>query len=240
MHTPLHLWLASTNPGKLREFAEAAVAHDACVGSLAAVRLLPPCVEDGQTFEANARKKAIYYSSAADALVFADDSGLCVDALGGAPGVYSARFAGSEASDADNNAKLIEELRRAVGNGPWTLDRTGENGRGGPDEHAPTRASYVCVIALALRGRLLVVTEGRARGVIIEQPRGSGGFGYDPYFFYPPLGVTFAELSPEAKFAVSHRGEAFQKLLDYLERSRGELSALIAASGARVGPSVLS
>jgi XTP/dITP diphosphohydrolase len=212
----LQLWLASTSSGKLREFTEAALPHNIRVGVLPGISRLPPCVEDGRTFEDNARKKALYYSGAAEGLMFADDSGLCVDALGGAPGVFSARFAGAGATDSANNAKLIEKLRRALGSVGWTGAAAGQASAGAP---LHTAAHYICVIALAERGRMLAVTEGRADGVIIEQPRGSGGFGYDPYFFYPPLGATFAELSPQAKFAVSHRGEAFRKLLDFLERS---------------------
>lgn len=204
---PIQLWLASTNACKLREFSEAARSRGISVKSLPAMDRLPPCVEDGLTFDENARKKAVYYSRGFDGLVFADDSGLCVDALAGAPGVFSARYAGPEASDDANNAKLIAELRReraaAVEESTWSL----------------SSAYYDCVIALARAGRVLAVRDGRAYGVVIEHPRGSGGFGYDPYFYYPPLGQTFAELSPEAKFAVSHRGEAFRKLLDGIEHS---------------------
>ena len=132
--------------------------------------------------------------------MFSDDSGLCVDALGGAPGVFSARFAGPQASDEANNRKLLADLHSCPG---------------------PQRtAHYICVIALAQRGRVLAVTEGRVDGLILEAPRGSGGFGYDPLFFHPPLGKTFAELDPEEKFAVSHRGEAFRKLLNDLTAQR--------------------
>jgi XTP/dITP diphosphohydrolase len=198
----VQLWLASTNPGKLREFREGAAARGIGVRSLPGMERLPPCVEDGLTFAENARKKAVYYSREFEGLVLADDSGLCVKALGGAPGVFSARYAGPGASDEENNAKLIAELglaRKAAGVDP------------GGDDLSP--AYYECVTALAQGGRVLAVTDGRAHGVIIEDPRGSGGFGYDPYFYYPPLGRTFAELSPESKFAVSHRGGAFRKLL---------------------------
>ncbi|HEV2177903.1 MAG TPA: RdgB/HAM1 family non-canonical purine NTP pyrophosphatase [Terriglobia bacterium] len=202
--SPLVLYLASTNPGKLREFGEAARACGVRLEPAPGVANLPPCLEDGETFEANARKKALHYAASAPGLVFADDSGLCVDALGGAPGVHSARYAGMGAnaadSDAANNSKLLAELR------------------GVP--HARRTAHYVCVIALAEGDRILTVVEGRATGVILEAPRGSGGFGYDPYFFYPPLGRTFAELSAAEKLKVSHRGEAFRKLLRWLERTR--------------------
>jgi len=161
---------------------------------------LPACAEDGPTFRENACQKALHYSQFTSGLVFADDSGLCVDALGGAPGVYSARFAGQGATDEANNAKLLRALNEA-------RRATGQGNRA---------AHYVCVIALAGRKQILTTVEGRADGLILEAPRGRGGFGYDPLFFFPPLGKTFAELTPEAKFELSHRGHAFRKLLEYL------------------------
>ncbi len=161
------------------------------------IRELPPCVEDGLTFEENARKKALHYSGHTVGPVFADDSGLSVDALDGAPGIHSARFAGLDASDATNNEKLLSDLLRFPA--------------------AERSAHYVCVIALAERGRVLTIVEGRAHGQILARPRGKAGFGYDPLFFYPPLGKTFAELTPNEKFKVSHRGEAFRKLLEFLK-----------------------
>jgi XTP/dITP diphosphohydrolase len=188
--------LASGNPGKLREFQEAARDRGITVEALPAISSLPACVEDGSTFEANARKKALYYSAECKGLVFADDSGLSVRALNGAPGVYSARFAGPNADDAANNRRLIAELGSVS---------------------SPERAAhYICVIALAKDGHILAVTDGWVEGIILDAPRGSGGFGYDPLFLYPPLGRSFAELSPQEKFNVSHRGAAFRKLLDYL------------------------
>lgn len=210
MATPARLWLASSSSGKLREFAGAARAQGVEVAALPEIESIEPCVEDGLTFEANARKKAEYYSRHCDGLVFADDSGIAVDALGGAPGVFSARYSGPGATDDANNAKLIAELSRA-------LQPAGI----GPSEAPNPRATahYVCVIALGQRGRVVSVAEGGADGIIVVPPRGTGGFGYDPYFFFPPLGQTFAELSPEAKFAVSHRGKAFRKLLDFMARS---------------------
>ena len=193
----LTVYFASTNPGKLREFRQAAESREIEVELLPGVEDLPVCIEDGNTFEVNARKKARYYSEWTDSLVFADDSGICVDALGSRPGVFSARYAGPEADDAANNRKLLSELADVP--------------------PAKRTAHYACVIALAQRGKILAVVEGRAEGLIQNEPRGTGGFGYDPYFFYPPLNRTFAELSMEEKFVVSHRGEAFRKLLDYLQ-----------------------
>lgn len=180
----------------MREFRRAAVARDVTVETIPRFHEIPACVEDGATFEENARKKALHYSGFSEGFVFCDDSGICVDALGGAPGVRSARFAGPDASDAANNAKLLRELERVP-----SADRS---------------AHYACIIALARQGELFGTFEGRADGKILEAPRGRGGFGYDPYFLYPPLNRTFAELTPQEKFAVSHRGTAFRHMLDFL------------------------
>ena len=199
------LYLASSNPGKLREFSAAALARGIRVEPLPGFKSLPACIEDGNSFEENARKKALHYSAFVSGAVFADDSGISVDALGGAPGIFSARFAGPDATDDENNRKLIEELREA-------------------DSRSTRAAHYVCVIALAHSGRILGVTEGRADGVILDEPRGAGGFGYDPYFFYAPLGMTFAELQPDEKYAVSHRGRAFRQLLELIENATAKSS----------------
>lgn len=193
----LTVYLASTNPGKLREFRHAAEGRGIEVELLPGIEHLPVCLEDGITFQENACKKALYYSQRTEGMVFADDSGISVDALGSRPGVHSARYAGLEADDEANNRKLLRELARVP-----SSDRT---------------AHYLCVIALARRGRILTVVEGKADGLILEEPKGTGGFGYDPYFYYPPLNRTFAELSIEDKFEVSHRGEAFRKLLEHLQ-----------------------
>lgn len=199
------LLLASSNAGKLREFADAASKRGLSVKPLPEIDTLPACVEDGRTFEENARKKALHYCAYASGPVFADDSGICVDALGGMPGVLSARFSGPHATDDENNDRLLQELRRVEATVPSAKNLTRNRA-----------AHYVCVIALAQGGRILHVSEGRAEGIIIDEPRGTEGFGYDPYFFYPPLGRTFAELKAEEKFVVSHRGEAFRRLLDLL------------------------
>jgi len=186
----MKLYCASSNPGKLREFSLAA-GRDWEIVPLAGI---PPCEETGDSFEENAVRKAIYYSRHAPELLFAEDSGLEVDALGGAPGVLSARFAGDGASDADNNRALIEKLR-GVG------DRS---------------ARFVCVIALAEAGNVLQTFRGEVEGEIIDEPRGSNGFGYDPYFYYAPLQITFAEADADRKFRVSHRGRALAKMLEWL------------------------
>jgi XTP/dITP diphosphohydrolase len=203
--TTLKLYLASANPGKLREFRGAAAARGIALEAVPGIESLPPCHEDGPTFEANARKKALHYSAYVDGLVFADDSGICVEALGGAPGILSARFAGAGADDAANNQKLLAELHLAEAS----------KGTACPGLESRT-ARYVCAIALAERRQIVTVVEGHVEGLVLDVPRGCGGFGYDPFFFYPPQGKTFAELSPEDKSAVSHRGEAFRKLLDFL------------------------
>lgn len=202
------LQLATTNPGKLREFRLAAKDLAIKIAGVPGFDSVPACVEDGDTFSANARKKALYYSGLTTGLVFADDSGLAVDALAGAPGVYSARFAGPGATDEMNNQKLVRDLA------------------GAPERHRVRIASspfsgfpgsYVCVIALAESGKILGTVEGRVDGIVIETPRGRGGFGYDPYFFYPPWGKTFAQISARRKFTVSHRGDAFRKLLALID-----------------------
>ena len=228
--------MASSNPGKLREFREAAAVRGITVEALPGFAQLPVCVEDGTTFEENARKKAIHYSRNSPGWVFADDSGICVDALDGAPGIYSARFAGPQATDQQNNDLLLEEIHHVEVGARHGVPLPSPFNRNSKFEirnsmlsspvsnfefrvsPAPVNraAHYICVIALAEAEQVLTVVEGRADGVIIDEPRGTGGFGYDPYFFYPPLGKTFAEFRPEEKFAVSHRGTAFRKLLDYL------------------------
>jgi XTP/dITP diphosphohydrolase len=183
----LKLYCATTNPGKLREFE---------ADPIPGMKQIPPIEETGTTFEENATLKAEYYSRYVDndAYVFVDDSGLSVDALNGAPGVYSARFGGPGASDDDNNRRLIENLSGIA-------DRT---------------ARYVCVIALARAGKLVATFRGEVQGQIIDTPRGAGGFGYDPYFFYPPFQKTFAEVSQSEKQTVSHRGVALRRMREYL------------------------
>ncbi|MGH9451304.1 MAG: non-canonical purine NTP pyrophosphatase [Terriglobia bacterium] len=201
------LQLASTNGAKLREFSAAAAEMGIRIEPVPGLRDLPACVEDGETFEANARKKALHYAALTPRLVFADDSGLLVDGLGGAPGVYSARFSGSGATDEANNQKLSDELAKMPET--WRVPIAAPPFSGFP-------AHYICVIALAQGDRILAVADGRVDGVIIQTPQGNGGFGYDPYFFYPPWGKTFAQVTARRKFTVSHRGVAFRKFLDEL------------------------
>jgi XTP/dITP diphosphohydrolase len=189
------LYACSSNAGKLREFtAQLASAGRFSVQPLPGLADLTPPAEDGNTYEENAALKALYYSRFSPELVFADDSGLEVDALGGAPGIHSARFAGPFASGAENNALLVSKLAGA----------------------GQRRARFVTAICLARQGRLLQTTRGTAAGEILSEPRGSLGFGYDALFLFPPLGKTFAELADTEKFAVSARGEAFRRLLAWL------------------------
>ena len=198
-----HILIATSNAGKLRDFAGAAAGHGIEVCSIPDFGALPAVVEDGATFEANARKKAEEYSRyVAGEIVIADDSGLEVDALGGAPGVHSARYAADEPHLADsntddelNNAKLIREIKPVP-----VENRTGR---------------FVCVIAAARDGETLAVFDGKAEGIILERPRGFNGFGYDPLFYSPEIGKTFAELSAEEKAEYSHRGAAFRKFLEW-------------------------
>jgi len=193
----MKLYCATTNAGKLREFRLAIQALSGGAWSaepLEGIREIPVFEETGATFEANAAGKAAYYSRYAPGLLFADDSGLVVDALGGEPGVRSARYAGPHADDEANNRLLLEKMQGVA-------DRT---------------ARFVCVVALAERGRLLGSFRGSVEGRILEAPRGLGGFGYDPLFYYPPFNCTFAEISGERKQEVSHRGRALKAMVDYL------------------------
>ena len=198
--------VASSNPGKVAEFRK--LAGRTIPGISLDLELLPrfsdlPAFEESApTFAENAAGKALHYSRFADLPVMADDSGLEVDALGGGPGVYSARYAGPGASDAQRTAKLLDELRTR-----------------GARSLTDRRARFVCVIALVKRGRTIAVVSAAAEGEILDAPRGAGGFGYDPVFLVPTLGKTFAELSAAEKNRYSHRGKAFRKLLGFLARS---------------------
>jgi len=197
VRAPVKLYLASSNPGKLAEFRALAAASASPVAVelalLPDVESLPAFEESAPTFAENAAGKALHYSRLQEGLVFADDSGLVVPALGGAPGVHSARYAGADGTNSQRIDKLLGELR-----GKAAEERS---------------AHFVCAIALAKRGRALAIVTDRADGQILEAPRGSGGFGYDPVFYFPAAKKTFAELSGEEKNRHSHRGKAFRKLL---------------------------
>jgi XTP/dITP diphosphohydrolase len=187
------LLIATGNAGKVREIkAILGGFYDELV-SLKDIGLDLHVVEDGDTFEANAVKKALHAAQAAGCDALADDSGLCVEALGGAPGVYSARYSGEDATDGANNAKLLAALEGV----------------------ADRRAKFVSVVALA-SGGMVTTAYGEVSGVIADAPSGSGGFGYDPLFFVPELGQTFAEIPAEVKNSLSHRARALAALRDKL------------------------
>jgi XTP/dITP diphosphohydrolase len=194
------LYASTHNPGKLREFlraCEQSAISNFTIQPLPGLKSIAPPDETGETFEENAALKAIYYSQFCDSCVFADDSGLEVPALGGAPGVRSARYAGEAATDAENNALLLRNLEGSA-------DRA---------------ARFVCFIALARRGKLLHAVRGTVDGEILTEERGTNGFGYDPLFFYPPFERSFGEIGEDEKFAVSHRGQALRSLFDWISRS---------------------
>jgi XTP/dITP diphosphohydrolase len=188
------IWCATGNPGKLREFRLAGEVLGIDVEPLAGMKSIAAPEETGATFEENARIKAAYYSRFAPGPLFADDSGLEVDALGGAPGVYSARYAGEHAGDEANNRLLLERLG---------------------DEARPS-ARFVCLIALAEAGAVRETFRGTVEGEILHEARGPAGFGYDPLFYYAPFGCSFGEVDGERKFAVSHRGNALRMMLEWL------------------------
>ncbi len=194
--------IATSNPGKLRDFAAVAAAHEVELSPIPRFADIAPPAEDGDSFETNARKKAEYYSRFVPGeLVLADDSGLEVDELRGAPGVHSARYAAGpqhpNSSDLENNSRLLRELQNV--------------------EDSRRMAQFVCVIAAARDGHTVATFRGEARGRILQERRGAGGFGYDPLFYFPALDKTFAELTPEEKAQVSHRGAAFRKFLEWMD-----------------------
>jgi len=198
--------IATSNPGKLRDFAGAAAAHGIEIAGIPNFSSLPLAIEDGQTFEENARKKAEEYSQYVPGeIVVADDSGIEIDALGGSPGVHSARYAAdaphlvdANTDDEANNARVLRELKRI------------------PPEQRTGR--FVCVLAAARDGKTLSTFRGIAEGIILDAPRGTNGFGYDPLFYFPQIQKTFAELSAEEKSKYSHRGAAFRLFLDWCDQ----------------------
>lgn len=197
------LVIATKNNGKSTEIKEFLRDFPVEIKDLNDFGPIPDVVEDGTTFEENAYKKAAFTAKVLGLPALADDSGLEVDALGGAPGVHSARYAGPNATDAENNAKLIRELLDA----------------------GSRKARFCCVISLAVPSGLALTYEGFCEGLILDSPRGKMGFGYDPLFYHPPENKTFAEMSLEEKSRVSHRGRAlselrkdFRKVLAWLDR----------------------
>jgi XTP/dITP diphosphohydrolase len=193
------LLLATTNPGKIREIVELLRDAPILLRTLDDHPGLEPPDETGATFAENARQKALYYAARTGAMTVAEDSGLEIDAMDGAPGVHSARFGGPDSTYPEKFALIYDGLAHAAAS-----DRS---------------ARFVCALAVAAGDRIVFEARGVVEGTIAPEPRGSGGFGYDPIFFYPPFGCTLAEAG-DRKSSVSHRGAAFQKLREWLLGSR--------------------
>jgi XTP/dITP diphosphohydrolase len=185
--------LASSNAGKLRQYRELAADTEIELELIPNFDALPPFEESAPTFAENAAGKVQHYSRFTHETVLADDSGLVVPALGGAPGVHSARYAGPNATDEDRTRKLLREME----------------GKEGEER----RARFVCDTAIARQGRVLAIVSDFAEGVLTKEPRGTHGFGYDPIFFFRELDRTYAEITREQKNQYSHRGKAFRKVL---------------------------
>lgn len=190
MTNPYYLVIATRNKGKTAEIEDLLSGFPITIKNLDDFGPIPEVEEDGETFDENAYKKASLTARVLGHPALADDSGLIVDALGGAPGVYSARFAGQNATDQERQNKLLQKM-------------TGETNR---------KAAFECVISIAVPTGPALTYEGHCEGVIAEEPKGSNGFGYDPVFYYPPLAKTFAQLSREEKSHVSHRGKALREI----------------------------
>ncbi len=195
--TPIQLLIASSNPGKLREYRILGADSPVEIALLPNFNKFPVFDETDPTFAENSAGKALHYSRFAPGIVLADDSGLVVPALGGAPGIYSARYAGPGATDEDRYRKLLREMQ----------DKKGDD----------RRAHFVCVSSLAQDGSVLAVVSDLAQGTITTEPRGADGFGYDPVFFFEELRRTYAEITREEKNQYSHRGKAFRKILAFLK-----------------------
>ncbi len=196
MPETLTLVIATGNPGKTAEIRDLLKGFPINIKNLGDFGPIPPVVEDGDTFDENAYKKASFVSKILGLPALADDSGLVVEALGGAPGVYSARYAGENATDTQRYTKLLQEMKG----------------------HTNRQAAFECVISLAVPTGAALTYEARCEGVIAEKPAGDGGFGYDPVFYFPPLKKTFGELSREEKSRISHRGKALGELKAELDK----------------------
>jgi XTP/dITP diphosphohydrolase len=196
MPAPISLFLATSNPGKLREYRMITDATEIELRMIPGFETLPLFEESAPTFAENAAGKALHYSRFVEGTVLADDSGLVVPALGGRPGIHSARYAGPSASDEERVRKLLREME----------------GKEGEER----RARFVCVSAIAENGRALAVVSDFVEGILTTEPRGKDGFGYDPIFFFEELGRTYAETTREEKNRFSHRGKAFRKIVELL------------------------
>jgi XTP/dITP diphosphohydrolase len=190
------LVLATTNKGKTREIRDLLKDFSLDIKDLTDFGPIPPVIEDGATFDDNAYKKAAFTARVLGYPAMADDSGLCVDALDGAPGVRSARYAGDQATDADNVARLLADL----------------------EHHDNRKAAFECVISIAVPTGAALTYEGRCEGIITKEPAGDNGFGYDPLFFFPAFGKTFAQVPMDQKAQVSHRGIALQQVAEEMDK----------------------
>ena len=188
--------LATTNKNKIKEFREMVKDFPVEIRSVGDFGPIPECIEDGETFEENAYKKALHTAKILGLPAISDDSGLEVEALGGAPGVYSARYAGESASDEENCEKLLREMK-------------GKTNR---------KAAFQCVLSIAVPSGPALTYEGTCEGIILEEKQGDSGFGYDPLFFYEPFNKSFAECGMEEKNKVSHRGKALAELRDEFDK----------------------
>jgi len=204
--TRTKLLIATTNAGKVREIRRSLAGLPFEIVSLAEVLPGASFREKGKAFLENARSKSLHYGRKSGLLTLAEDSGLEVDALDGAPGVHSARFSRPGPTDAKNNRKVL----RLLANAPWKA----------------RKAKFVCVMVLSRDGRVIREIRGEVRGVIDFAPKGENGFGYDPVFYYPKLRKHFAELHPDEKNAVSHRGRALRKLKMFLARMKTRSAAV--------------
>jgi XTP/dITP diphosphohydrolase len=188
--------LATRNKGKTREIQKLLEGFPIDIKNLDDFGPIPEVIEDGETFDDNAYKKASFTAKVLGYPAMADDSGLCVEALDGAPGIYSARYAGENATDADNVKKMLDELK----------DKENRN------------AAFKCVISIAVPTGAALTYEGECQGVLTKETAGDNGFGYDPLFFYPELNKTFAQLTIEEKGKVSHRGKALKEIADEMDK----------------------
>ncbi len=188
--------LATTNKGKTREMQDILKGFPIEIKNLSDFGPIPEVVEDGETFDDNAYKKAAFTAKVLGLPALADDSGLCVDALDGAPGVYSARYAGENASDADNVTKMLGAMK----------------------DEENRKAAFQCVISIAVPTGAALTYEGRCEGVLTREPAGDNGFGYDPLFFFPEFNKTFAQLSLAEKAQISHRGKALKQVTNEMDK----------------------
>jgi len=196
MEKSMTLVIATSNKGKTAEIKDLLKGFPVDIKNLNDFGPIPPLEENGNTFDENAYQKASFAARILGLPALADDSGLLVEALGNAPGIHSARYAGENATDEQKYLKLLDEMQ-------------GKSNR---------NAAFECVISIAVPTGPALTYEARCQGLITERPIGSNGFGYDPIFFYPPLNKTFAELTREEKSRVSHRGKAFAELKDEFDK----------------------